>query len=365
MTRMYAGAVIVELLLILVSSKEINGISIPAASINCRLVDRRERIRGAALEFSQFSRFQSVGISVKARREVSNEKANSSWWPPFPFNMILPKAKKAKEEQDTTTAMSSSSRDRDAILVGKYLVAKSRVAFRQFQSVASSYSMHVPPAVAPLVVLALLPIARTPATTVPPIHSACKRVAIGSLGLSVFSWAHCELRKVQRLTPLPLTVEFTDDFSMVLPPFLPESVSAPPDFQSNDQDLPSTNMISPFDQITTTTANNTTSWQMQRMRQFTNQFIIKTPQSMSNSWRDWQQRRIAQKHRMLFDRRNKIMEELIAFQALKKNIPTKRPIPSNRQQNLFNETTVPPLGWALVSPFFVSSNFFLFLFPLL
>jgi short-subunit dehydrogenase len=97
---------------------------------------------------------------------------------------------------------------------------------------------HLPPAAPPLILLASFP--RTLITEnrkagislsekVVPILSIpfARNLALSGLGLAVMSWAHMELHRKRRLTPLPLSIPYESVSRVFLPPFLPAEVSEP------------------------------------------------------------------------------------------------------------------------------------------
>jgi hypothetical protein len=289
----------------------------------------------------------------------------SSWWPPFPFNMLTRGGSHGSTEvQARSSDGTSASFPNNIILIGRYAVAKTRVGVRQFSRVASSASMHLPPAAAPLVLLSILPVGRkaksasstlvaTAALEVNQLHLLSKRLALVSLGISVCSWAHCELQKYQRLTPLPLTVDYisSDEYSTVLPPFLPEH-STPPESNvlvSSLQEIENKDFSA-----TNTTSHIRSSWQMAQLDQLTTK-VKETPKTCSIQIQEWKMRRERRSYERQEMKRVKIMEELLSFQQLKKQMVPKnrhkwyKYYKDNEEELSTADTSIPPLGWALVS----------------
>ena len=98
-------------------------------------------------------------------------------------------------------------------------------------TVSSDLSFHLPPAVPPLLLIALLPSRQAASDAVAKASGAivrkssfARRVSLTSLGVAIVSWAHYEIRQQKRLVPLPLREEYRDYKKALLPPFLPEAL---------------------------------------------------------------------------------------------------------------------------------------------
>lgn len=307
------------------------------SSASKRILNRRHRILGVHQQ-------QILGISDKA-------------WPPFPFNLLK---RKQAEEQDTSTFESqpkmSSTTTRIPIgadLFFRYCVSRGKIYSRQIQSIASSLVVHLPPAAPPLVLLALLPVEQQQTNAAKILHTFSRRMALTCLGVSVISWAHCELRKNKRLTPLPLRVNslstMADEWSTVLPPFLPEALYAPKQMQTTNhssqllQQPTHNNNFTPLSPEGISSSNSNQSmlafqkWQSQILQTTKN-----APRTLAATCQEWQRLRIMRRAERLEKKRLEIYEQLVAFQNVKREIQANH---LGKQEQPINGR---PLGWALV-----------------
>jgi hypothetical protein len=284
---------------------------------------------------------------------------NDKAWPPFPFNLLLPKRQQA-QEQDSPTFESKSkmSSTTTRIPIGvdlffRYCASRGKMYSRQIQSVASSLVVHLPPAAPPLVLLALLPVEKQQTNAAIILHRFSRRIALTCLGVSVISWAHCELRKNKRLTPLPLRVNslstMTDEWSTVLPPFLPEALHPPTKMPTTNYSsqllqnpVNNNNLLNSIPPEGISSSSNQSMLVFQKWQSQILQTTKNAPQTLAATCQEWQRLRIVRRNERLEKRRLEIYEQLVAFQSLK------REIQANHQGKQEQPTSSCPLGWALV-----------------
>jgi len=315
---------------------------------------------------------------------TTNQNNNKSvFWPPWPFSLLDRNNNSQHGESSSIVNRGISSTASDfqtgAALFAAYTRQRARVGLQQIQQVGSALSFHLPPASPPILLLAVLPIAKplpiieqATATTTTigiqyTINTIARKLAIASLGLSVLTWIEYEVKRKRRLTPLPLRLLGGGDGStsnyrrIVLPPFLPEPL--PPleedDVLNNGEILPGEDdeeedidddddddeLMEEEEDDDDDFRNNVIALKrkMRRMYKSATTTSKKKSSSFSSTWRRMRRNR----RRELADmNRNVIMNELLTLQALTKNNRrnqqrTNDPSNSNPQQ--------PPLGYALVT----------------
>ncbi|CAB9501870.1 Testosterone 17-beta-dehydrogenase 3 [Seminavis robusta] len=175
----------------------------------------------------------------KRRREGSNKL-----WPPWPFNLL----------QRSSRTVSSSDIDeiqqyrgqgpvvRMGSVMFSFFGQRARVSFKELQCVGSRLWFHLPPMTPPLILLTLLPrqeaqvitsaetgVQAVVQRTVVPLWSnpLARYLVLTGFSFAIMSWAHSELNRLRRLTPLPLNYAYRDIHSAVLPHALPEEVPEP------------------------------------------------------------------------------------------------------------------------------------------
>lgn len=230
--------------------------------------------------------------------------------------------------------------------------------------VVGDAAYHLPPAGPPLILLALLPIGR-PGLSIQAskLNIFARRLAFSSLSISALSWAHCELQKRERITPLPLPYHFSspvprDVRKAVLPPFLPE--------ETMDKSIPWRGSIL-SDDITPTAIKPREDGAAQKneieitppWRKKVSAWSV-APRSFAATYWEWSRMRRARQREIQHIRRNSIMGELIAYQKVRQlaeqngESATLRWKQSNHTIREFNssardERSRPKMGWALVS----------------
>jgi hypothetical protein len=165
-------------------------------------------------------------------------------WPPWPFNML-----------QRSTADGGPFRQGPVVRAGSFIFSffgqRARVSFKELQDVGSRLWFHLPPMTPPLILLTLLPrqephVVISAETglevviqrTVIPLWSnpLARTLVVGGFSFAILSWAHSELNRLRKLTPLPLNDAYRDIHSAVLPHALPEEVPEPFLVEDDDDD---------------------------------------------------------------------------------------------------------------------------------
>ena len=198
---------------------------------------------GTALSEQQTSRARSQG--------------GRQLWPPWPFSLLQARAASEHHDYEVTTGARPSS---GAVLLWRLAQQSTRVTLDKVRRVASQLWFHLPPGMPPFVLLALVPrrvipttiTADTMAESAAIVQRAVplwtdpfvRTIALSGLGLAIMSWAHYEIHRQRRLTPLPLAAPYRDLSRVVLPPFLPQEVPTSwmedittPDSMLSDKDV--------------------------------------------------------------------------------------------------------------------------------
>jgi len=235
-----------------------NGISVP------NYCQRRSRQRTSD---------DAVKLTASQANTVSEpQQQTNGVWPPWPFNLIHqqnePNTSTPTHSSPTTRTRTSNksnvnvnaAQSSGAAFFFTYIRERSKIGLRQMQQLGSALSFHLPPAAPPLMALGFLPspetymkevmtggggeMAGTSAgagavagaaplvASISNMHGICRKLAQLSLVVSVLSWADYEVRKKNRLTPLPLGGYYKDGnfyghikrAISTLPPFLPEQL---------------------------------------------------------------------------------------------------------------------------------------------
>jgi len=327
------------------------------------------------------------GIENPAGSPEVKPDVTNSFWPPWPFN-LLAKARNKNDEtrnnNDKNLLNFSDKHMSEPQLFIRYLRQRAKINAHQLQGIASDLSFHLPPATLPLVMLALLPVKSAGDTVAFNANIFSKRLAWSSFGLAAASWVHCEFLKTRRLTPLPLE-GVTGDFSRVfLPPFLPEKSPAPftasPAVFLNKQKMlsegekvanatliHSKSSLKPSNDKIVSLGNNTSDQELKvilNIKDKINYWYQAVPRphfptdptkTLSGTLQEWKKIRDIKKGVITDIRRQRIREELVAFQKIKQDTDRMdRSFGSSNEiySNLHNRANIAselPLGWALVT----------------
>lgn len=310
---------------------------------------------------------------------------------PWPINVIQERFNKRRDSSLQTTMENKdieASNDRGTsqnssfpsmgALFFAYAKQQARIGFRQISEISAQIWYNLPPSTPPLILLASIPRnakileERTVAgATSPdslrriiPVFSDpfARTIVLAGLGMAVVSWSNQELQRKRKLTPLALSAMSNEQgvkggggvSRVFLPPFLPEDVpepeidallgttvdksdladahsdeNAPNDFEENILSHVSPKIRRHLDGIYETTT--TTSKRIFR-----------------NYYRDWLQGRAVRKREVAKIRRNRIFDELVALQALKKRQKSSRS-KSESVAHVSGDRETPELGYALVT----------------
>jgi hypothetical protein len=189
-----------------------------------------------------------------------------------------------------------------------------------------------------------------------------RSIVLGGLGMAVVSWSNQELQRKRKLTPLPLSAMSDDQgvkgagrvSRVFLPPFLPEDVPEPEidalrgaTVDASDLDDADGNKLA-----ATGFEENVLSNVSPKIRRHLND-IYETTTTTSrrffrNYYSDWLQGRAVRKREVAKIRRNRIFDELVALQALKKR-QTRSINKFETKASTTSDSAAPELGYALVT----------------
>lgn len=305
------------------------------------------------------------------------DSARPNFWPPWPFSLLTNRA--PNPDADVGASPSSSSLHPPAV-AWSFTQTTARVCVRNLQELGSQLWFHLPPAAPPLIVYALIPrrqkllttaVAKKATSTsaaellesvmyktVIPAWSnqLVRNLALTATGLAIMSWAHSELNRERRLTPLPLAQP--DMNRAVLPPFLPEQATvflAVPECDGDDG--ASATIATAAEGVESVEADLPLRLRRYWQQQFRDK--VPRPNAVRTSIAEWKGMRLVRKCERKNARRLAIYEELVELQALKKKSAGR----NKRQQSVLgsnrNSKTLPntstsmddanSLGYALVT----------------
>ena len=168
-------------------------------------------------------------------------RQRTKMWPPWPFNLLQ------RSQYSRISDMEHEPRRQGpAIRMGSFLFSffgqRARVSFKELQNVGSRLWFHLPPMTPPLILLTLLPrqeehivtsvetgLEAVVQRTVIPLWSnpLARGLVLTGFSFAIMSWAHSEMNRLRKLTPLPLNDAYRQIHSAVLPHVLPEEVPEP------------------------------------------------------------------------------------------------------------------------------------------
>jgi hypothetical protein len=293
------------------------------------------------------------------------KKKGSSFWPPWPFNLIQSStttttttttestspSPSSVSALQTRPSSSSSSSFSMASLLWTFGYQTLQASVRNIQEIGFQLWFHVPPAAPPLIVLASIPQRCGTTTTnsrIIPIWSNpfVRNMVLSSFGLAILSWAHSEWTRRRKLTLLPLSSRYIDMNRVVLPPFLPEAVTTPyfqaiqeqadedddddDEEDENPRDISSSEGPSPKHPRRRKTRAVLPSrlqrhWKLLRGK-------VPKPKSLASALRDWRNMRQVQKSERKNAHRLLIYDELLAIQTLKKKADRRQEQHHQQQQ---------------------------------
>jgi len=195
----------------------------------------------------------SMGHQNQNKYKQEPKNALNKFWPPWPFNLRM---KQQDSSSSTVSIATSTSRRRGPALhlggtIWSSFGQRARVGIKEMQYIGSSLWFHLPPMTPPLIFLTILPrqqqtvadvvgegVEKIVTKNVIPLFSnpLARSLVLGGFGLSVLSWAHSELTRMRKLTPLPLNDAYRDIHRAVLPHVLPDAVPEPFLLEDEDED---------------------------------------------------------------------------------------------------------------------------------
>jgi short-subunit dehydrogenase len=247
-----------------------------------------------------------------------------------------------------------------------YARQQTRIGIRQIQEVSSQVWFNLPPAIPPVILLSSFPrrikvweggkasidaVAKSSEAALRSIPLfSCEPVrtfVLAGLGLAVLSWSNQELQRKRKLTPLILPAMNNKKKQkggrrrvsrVFLPPFLPEDVTYDPEIEAllrsveggldlnnaagQDDDSVSNHLIGGDDGD----EQNILSRVSPKIRKHLSciyETTTTTPKRfLQYKYSDWQQGRAARKREVAKIRRNRVFDELVALQVLKKRQKT-------------------------------------------
>lgn len=328
-------------------------------------------------------------------RDVSSKKITTSMWPPWPISIV----------RSNKIDSSSSSTNLDTTNLGKkqqnvnnfpsmgalffaYARQQTRIRIRQVQEVGSQIWYNLPPAIPPLILISSIPRRRinvwegkaavdlasseTALRRIPLFSEPIRSFVLYGLGFAVLSWSNQELQRKRKLTPLALPAmskekkrkDGRDRVSRVnLPPFLPEDVTEPEIralLLSAEGELDINNAIGCDDNISNhliggdDDEQNILSRVSPKMRKHLSSIYETTTATpkriLQYKYSDWLKGRATRKREVAKIRHNRVFEELVALQALKKRQAASKTKRKGRSDNVVdNETSIEEGGFALVT----------------
>jgi short-subunit dehydrogenase len=259
------------------------------------------------------------------------------------------------------------------VLLWRLAQQSTRVTLDKVRRVASQLWFHLPPGMPPFVLLALVPrrvipttiTADTMAESAAIVQRAVplwtdpfvRTIALSGLGLAIMSWAHYEIHRQRRLTPLPLAAPYRDLSRVVLPPFLPQEVPTSwmedittPDSMLSDKDVDGMN----DDDEDTTVKGDARSYLLPPyLQKHVNSLLgpgatPTTSRSLSTTIREWQRMRFQRQSERQRAHRLSILDQLLALQSLKARATRRQP-PTPPHNGDDDNDAATSLGYALVT----------------
>jgi len=315
---------------------------------------------------------------------------------PWPINIIQERLSNrpesssqiTTENRDDTVALNdhearqSSSYPSMGAIFFAYAKQQARIGFRQFSEISAQLWYNLPPSAPPLILLASIPrnvkvlegsksAAGAAATDslrrIIPLFSDpfARSIVLAGMGMAVVSWSNQELQRKRKLTPLALRA-MSNDYQGVkgggrvsrvfLPPFLPEDVPEPEIDALLGTAVETSKLGSNADSDDELAANAFEESALSHVspkirRHLTGIYETTTTTSkrfFRNYYHDWVQGRAVRKREVAKIRRNRIFDELVALQALKKRQASSR---KKSETNISTsvDSAAPELGYALVT----------------
>jgi len=309
---------------------------------------------------------------------------------PWPINIIqerwnnrLESSSRITIENKNAGALNdSSSRSSTYPSMGAMFLAyakqQARIGFRQVSEISSQIWYNLPPSAPPLILLAIIPrnakllegrgivdsTSMDSFRRIIPVFSDpfARSIVLAGLGMAVVSWSNQELQRKRRLTPLPLSAMRSDDGAkgggrvsrVFLPPFLPEDVPEPEIDALLGTSVDKSDLGNACsDELDVNTLEESILFNVSPKIRKHLSSIYETTTTTSrrffrNYYNDWLQGRAVRKREVAKIRRNRIFDELVALQALKKRQAISRNKSETKTRASVDEVA-PELGYAIVT----------------
>jgi len=313
-------------------------------------------------------------------RDASSKTITTSMWPPWPISVI----------QRNKIESSSSSTNLDTTNLGRkeqnvhnfpsmgalffaYARQQTRIRIRQVQEVGSQIWYNLPPSIPPLILLSSIPRRRvkvwegkavvdlasseTTLRRIPLFSEPIRSFVLYGLGFSILSWSNQELQRKRKLTPLALPAMNKDKKQCVsrvfLPPFLPEDATEPEIHAlllSAEGELDINNAVGYDNNVSNhliggdDDEQNVLSRVSPKMRNHLSSIYETTTATpkriLQYKYSDWLKSRATRKREVAKIRHNRVFEELVALQALKKRQAASKTKRKGRSNNAVDNITM-------------------------
>jgi len=302
---------------------------------------------GEYLEFFPGSRRRDIEGEISEIRLINRVKM----WPPWPLNLIQRDDHHHDKDDDGSRntddkhrKVGSQSQNKDlavtaantypsaAALAMAWCLQNARIGLRQLQEVGSMLWFHLPPSLPPLLAVSCIPRSMETGRIIPLVKDPFVRtLVLGGFGVAVLSWAHQELHRKRRLTPL---IGVPQPVSRVfLPPFLPDVVPEPEMEalqQSSNTDV---------DSQSSEDASQIFSMLSPRFRKHLSDIYESSPLRKNSDnplrfrgfFKERKRKQEVRKREAAKIRRSTIFDQLVALQAIKRN--------SSKPQKSSSQTT--------------------------
>ncbi len=276
----------------------------------------------------------------------------------------------AGELDDDGTSRISSYPSMGALFFA-YARQQARIGFRQISEISAQVWYNLPPSAPPLILLASIPrnikikeASGESFRRIIPVFSDpfARSIVLAGLGIAVVSWSNQELQRKRNLTPLALSalsdeqgVKGCGRVSRVfLPPFLPEVVPEPeidallgPNVDKSElHEAEADELVeNGFEESILSNVSPKIRRHLGGIYETT---TTTSRRFFRNYYKDWLQGRAVRKREVAKIRRNRVYDELVALQALKKRQRTTK-YKSGTKANASKDSQTPELGYALVT----------------
>lgn len=310
---------------------------------------------------------------------------------PWPINIIQERwnnrrvsSSQSTSKKENTRALNDRGTSRSSpypsmgALFLAYAKQQARIGFRQVSEISAQIWYNLPPSAPPLILLASIPrnvkllegrnaVSATSTDSlrrIIPVFSDpfARSIVLAGLGMAVVSWSNQELQRKRKLTPLALSAMSNEHgvkgggrvSRVFLPPFLPEDVSEPEIDALLGTTMDKLNLSNAHDNNLAANGfeDSILSHVSPKIRRHLSGIYETTTTTsklfVRNYYNDWLQGRAVRKREVAKIRRNRIFDELVALQVLKKRQVTSRKN-LEPQPPVAVDSGAPELGYALIT----------------